>query len=48
MEGIKLLKIKDENFNIKYAYLDAFVDEDEKLLKFGLQIKGDGKNNLFD
>lgn len=43
-----MFKIKDENFNIKYAYLDAFVDEDDKLLKFGLQIKGEGKDNLFD
>jgi len=43
-----MFKIRDENFNIEFAYLDAFVDKDEKLLTFGLQIKAEGKENVFD
>ena len=43
-----MFKIKDINFNVKYAYLDAFINEDEKLLKFGLQIKAEGNENFFD
>lgn len=32
-----MFKIKDKLFDIKYAYLDAFVNDNE--LIFGLQIK---------
>lgn len=39
-----MFKIKNKEFEIKYAYLDAFVDEQ---LVFGLQICADD-NNLFD
>jgi translation initiation factor IF-3 len=42
-----MFKIKDEDFNIKLKYMDAFVDENEKLLKFGLQIFGEAKENMF-
>jgi hypothetical protein len=44
----KMFKIKNVIFDIKFAYLDAFIDEDEKLLKFGLQIKAEGKENIFN
>jgi hypothetical protein len=43
-----MFKIKDINFDIKFAYLDSFIDVDEKLLKFGLQIKTEGNENIFD
>ncbi|BDD12066.1 hypothetical protein FUAX_44980 (plasmid) [Fulvitalea axinellae] len=35
-----MFKVKDKSFDIKYAYLDAYVDEDE--LVIGLQIKAIG------
>jgi hypothetical protein len=46
--GGNMFKIKDETFNMKYAYLDAFVDDDEKKLVFGLQIVAEDNNNIFD
>ena len=39
---IKMFKIKDKLFDIKYAYLDAFRKNDQ--LIFGLQIKATGKD----
>lgn len=43
-----MFKIKDQQFNIKYAYLDAFVDKEENQLVFGLQIQAEDNNDLFD
>jgi hypothetical protein len=47
MESTKLFKIKNENFNIKYAYLDAFMNETENVLIFGLQVKAGNKDDMF-
>jgi hypothetical protein len=40
-----MFKVKDTNFNISYAYLDAFIDEKEELLNIGIKIETE-KNNL--
>jgi len=40
-----MFKINDIDFNIKYAYLDAFVNEDDELLNIGIKIETE-KNNF--
>jgi hypothetical protein len=43
-----MFKIKDSKyFNIDLAYMFAFVDEDEELLKFGVVITAEGNKDLF-
>ncbi len=39
-----MFKIKEKLFDIQYAYLDAFISDDNQLV-FGLQIKARGKDN---
>ena len=43
-----MFQIKDMNFDIEFAYLDAYIDEDEKIINFGLQIRGVKNNKIFD
>jgi len=40
-----MFKIKDKLFDIKYAYLDAFISSNHQLI-FGLQIKATGNDKL--
>lgn len=42
-----MFKIKDKLFDIKHAYLDAFINSDHQLV-FGLQIKAVGKDKIPD
>ena len=40
-------RVKDKTFDIKYAYLDAFINSEKNQLVFGLQIEAEEKDNLF-
>jgi hypothetical protein len=46
-ENDKLFRIKDKTFDITNAYLEAFVDNEENQLVFGLQIEAEDKEDLF-
>jgi hypothetical protein len=41
-----MFKINDIQFNIKYAYLDAFVNDDENLMNIGIKIKTERNCNI--
>jgi len=41
-----MFKINDIQFNIKYAYLDAFVNDDENLMNIGIKIKAEKNCNI--
>lgn len=43
-----MFKIADLNFTIVQSYLDAYVDEEENEMVWGLQIKGQSHNEEFD
>jgi len=42
-----MFKIKDIDFIVKYAYLDAFIDDTEKFMNIGIYIETE-KNNSVD
>ena len=42
-----MFKIKDIQFIVKYAYLDAFIDDNEKFMNIGIKIETE-KNCFVD